>query len=41
MVPTVFWTQIITGENKNQENGIYDSGVGKYTNISDLDDVLW
>jgi hypothetical protein len=25
MVPTVFWTQIITGEKENQEKGIYDS----------------
>jgi hypothetical protein len=29
MVPTVFWTQIITGEKEKQENGIYDSGVGE------------
>jgi hypothetical protein len=29
MIPTVFWTQIITRENENEENGIYDSGVGE------------
>ena len=29
MVPTVFWTQIITGEKENQEKGIDDSVVGK------------
>jgi hypothetical protein len=39
MVSTVFWTKIITGEKENQENGIYDSGVGEiYRYISDLDD---
>jgi hypothetical protein len=27
MVPIL--TQIISGENENQENGIYDSGVGE------------
>jgi hypothetical protein len=29
MVPTVFWTQIITEEKENQEKGIYDSVVGE------------
>jgi hypothetical protein len=29
MIPTVFWTQIITREKENQENGIYDCGVGE------------